>query len=65
MPRWWRGVASPSFFKMDEAEMLYRPEPETSGKLHDLAVVFGLVALGIVTTAGAIWAVLQVGGVVP
>jgi hypothetical protein len=50
---------------MDEAEMLYRPEPETSGKLHDLAVVFGLVALGIVTTAGAIWAVLQVGGVVP
>jgi hypothetical protein len=51
---------------MKEAEMLYRlPEPEPSGKLRDLAVVFGLVVLGIVTTAGAIWAVFEVGGVLP
>ena len=41
------------------------PELETSGKLRDLAMVFGLVVLGIVTTAGAIWAVFQIGGVIP
>jgi hypothetical protein len=46
--------------------MLYRPpEPEPSGRLRDVALVFGLVALGIVTTAGAVWAVFQVGGVIP
>jgi hypothetical protein len=46
--------------------MLYRPpEPETYGRLQDVALVFGLVALGIVTTAGAVWAVFQVGGVIP
>jgi hypothetical protein len=48
--------------------MLYQPaapERETSDKLRDLAVVFGLVAVGIVTAAGAIWAVFQFGGVVP
>jgi hypothetical protein len=51
---------------MDEAEMLDRPpEPERSGRLRDLVMVFGLVAVGILTTAGAVWAVFQVGGVVP
>jgi hypothetical protein len=51
---------------LDEAEMLYRlPKPETSGKLRDLAIVFGLIALGIVASAGAIWVIWQVGGIVP
>jgi hypothetical protein len=55
-----------SFSAINEAEMLYRPpEPEPSGRLRDVALVFGLVALGIVTTAGAVWAVFQVGGVIP
>ena len=57
---------SVSFSRMDEAEMLDRPpEPERSGRLRDLVMVFGLVAVGILTTAGAVWAVFQVGGVVP
>ena len=47
----------------NEAEMLYRlPEPQPSGKLRDVAMVFGLVAMGIVASAGAIW---QIGGVMP
>jgi hypothetical protein len=46
--------------------MLYRPsEPEPSGRLRDVALVFGLVALGIVTSAGAIWVIWQMGGVIP
>jgi hypothetical protein len=50
----------------NEAEMLYRlPEPETSGKLRDVAMVFGLVAMGIVASAGAIWIIWQIGGVMP
>jgi hypothetical protein len=47
--------------------MLYRPstpEPKPSGKFRKLVLVFGLVALGILTAAGAIWAVWQVGGVI-
>jgi hypothetical protein len=57
-----------SFPAINEAEMLCQPtapELETSGKLRDLAMVFGLIALGIATTAGAIWAVFQIGGVIP
>jgi hypothetical protein len=51
---------------MHEAEMLYRlPEQEASGKLRDLAVVLGLIALGIIASAGAIWVIWQIGGVVP
>ena len=50
----------------NEAEMLYRlPEPETSGTLRDVAMVFGLVAMGIVASAGAIWIIWQIGGVMP
>ena len=40
--------------------MLDRPtEPERSGRLRDLVMVFGLVAVGILTTAGAVWAVFS------
>jgi hypothetical protein len=50
----------------NEADMLYRlPEPETAGKLRDVAMVFGLVAMGIVASAGAIWIIWQIGGVMP
>ena len=46
--------------------MLYRPAvPERLGKFRDLAVVFGLIALGIVASAGSIWVIWQVGGIVP
>jgi hypothetical protein len=54
------------FSATNEAEMLYRlPEPDPSGKLRDVAMVFGLVALGIVASAGAIWIIWQIGGVMP
>jgi hypothetical protein len=46
--------------------MLFRPappEPEPAGKFRELVVVFGLVALGILATAGAVWAIWQIGGI--
>jgi hypothetical protein len=46
--------------------MLYRlPEPETADKLRDVAMLFGFVAMGIVASAGAIWIIWQIGGVMP
>jgi hypothetical protein len=46
--------------------MLYQPPAtERSGKLRDLAVVVGLIALGMVASAGSIWIIWQVGGIVP
>jgi hypothetical protein len=46
--------------------MLYRlPAPEPSGKLRDVAMVFGVVVMGIVASAGAIWIIWQIGGVMP
>jgi hypothetical protein len=42
--------------------MLYRPpESGTFPNVRDLVIVFGLVALGILTTAGAVWAIWQAG----
>ena len=48
-----------------DAMLCQPPATERSGKLRDLAVVVGLIALGIVASAGSIWIIWQVGGIVP